>query len=75
MPQIGRSAKLYQERRLPDYMPTLRGPGPRLFLSDNPVNNIPLEAPLPAAKFLYNRKYVDGGKTTPWPSGQCGDCK
>jgi len=75
MPQIGRTAKLYQERRMPAYMPTLRGPTPQLNLSDNPVNALPLEAPLPLTEFQYNRKYVDGGKTLPWPSGNCGDCK
>lgn len=74
MPQIGRNAKLYQERRMPNYMPTLRGPGPQIYLPDNPVNSLPLEPPLPAPAYLYNRKYVDGGKTLPWPSGTCGDC-
>jgi len=75
MPQIGRNAKLYQERRMPKYAQTLRGPGPQIFLPDNPVNRIPLESPLPYTQFQYNRKYVDGGKTQPWPSGNCGECK
>ena len=75
MPQIGRNAKLYQERRMPAYQPTVRGPAPRLFLADNPVHTLPLAAPLPNPKFQYNRKYVDGGQTLPWPSGNCGDCK
>lgn len=74
MPQIGRNAKLYQERRMPAYVPTLRGPGPQIYLPDNPVNFLPLEPPLPAPQYLYNRKYVDGGKTLPWPSGNCGEC-
>jgi hypothetical protein len=74
MPQIGRNAKLYQERRMPAYMPTLRGPGPQIYLPDNPVNFLPIEPPLPAPHYLYNRKYVDGGKTLPWPSGNCGEC-
>jgi hypothetical protein len=74
MPQIGRSAKLYQERRMPQYVPTLRGPSPQVNLSDNPVHTLPLESPLPNPQFLYNRKYVDGGRTQPWPHGNC-DCK
>jgi hypothetical protein len=75
MPNIGRSAKLYQERRLPQYQPTLRGPGPQVYLPDNPVNHLTLESPLPLPQYLYNRKYVDGGNTQPWPNGTCGDCQ
>jgi len=74
MPQIGRSAKKYQERKHPQFVATLRGPAPQIFLPDNPVNTLPLSAPLPLPKFLYNRKYVDGGKTLPWPNGTCGEC-
>lgn len=74
MPNIGKNAKLYMERRLPAYQQTLRGPGPQIHLPDNPVNHISLEAPLPAPKFLYRQKYVDGGLTKPWPDGTCGTC-
>lgn len=72
MPQIGRSAKLYMERKMPQFQNTLRGPGPQLLLSDNPVHHLKLETPLPLPEYLYNRKYVDGGRTRPWPSGNFG---
>lgn len=74
MPQFGKSAKLYMERRAPAYQNTLRGPAPQVYLPDNPVNHLTLESPLPLPKFLYNRKYVDGGKTQPWPHGVCSEC-
>lgn len=72
MPEIGRSAKLYMERRMPGFQPTLRGPGPQLYLQHNPVHNLKLDPPYPKPQFLYNRHYVDGGKTKPWPSGNFG---
>lgn len=72
MPQMGRSAKLYMERKMPQFQSTLRGPGPQLYLPDNPVHHLKLESPLPHSAYLYNRKYVDGGKTKPWPSGNFG---
>jgi hypothetical protein len=75
MPQIGKSAKLYQERRMPDYQATLRGPSPQLYLPDNPVHHIQLAPPKPNPEYLYNRKYVDGGATQSWPSGNCGTCQ
>lgn len=75
MPQIGRSAKLYMERKLPDYQTTWRGPDPQIYLPDNPVHHIGLEAPKPYPTFLYNRKYVTGNATQPWPSGNCGTCE
>lgn len=72
MPQVGKSAKLYFERKMPKLQPTLRGPGPQLYLADNPVHRLKLEPPQPNPAFFYNRKYVDGGKTRPWPSGNFG---
>jgi len=72
MPQIGKNAKLYMERKMPQFQSTLRGPGPQLYLPDNPVHHLKLESPLPVPQYLYNRKYVDGGKTKPWPSGNYG---
>ena len=72
MPQIGKSAKLYMERKLPRLQTTLRGPGPQIYLPDNPVHHLKLESPLPNPEFFYNRKYVDGGRTKAWPSGNIG---
>jgi len=75
MTVIGKSAKSYMERKLPGFQPTFRGPRPKVNLGDNPVHDLTLTAPKPYPEFLYNRKYVTGGKTQPWPSGNCGDCQ
>lgn len=72
--EIRKSAKLYMERKLPAYQNTLRGPVPQLYLHDNPVHRITLKSPFPLPKFSYNRKYVDGGKIGPWPTGECAEC-
>lgn len=72
--QIRKSAKLYMERKLPQYQNTLRGPAPQLYLHDNPVHYITLKAPFPLPKFSYDKKYVTKGKTNQWPNGPCTDC-
>lgn len=69
---IGRSAKLYQERRQPDVRNTRRVPGPRFNMSDNAANIIPLEAPLPLGALLHDINGdppPDAGLTKPWPHG------
>ena len=45
MVQISQSAKLYQERRQPQFQPTMRGPGPQVYLPNNPVHRLTLEPP------------------------------
>ena len=72
--EIRKSAKLYMERKLPQYQSTLRGPVPQLYLPDNPVHKIKLESPFPLPKFSYNRKYVDSGLSGQWPDGVCTEC-
>jgi hypothetical protein len=71
MPQIGKSAKLYQERRLSAFQDTLRGPGPQIYLPDNAVNFLPLEPPhRPATVSPCNKQNtVDIGRTETWPFG------
>jgi len=68
---IGKSAKLYQERRQPEFQDTLRGPGPQLYLHDNAVNYLPLEPPYKPATVHPDvaRNNVDTGKTETWPFG------
>jgi hypothetical protein len=68
---IGRSAKLYQERRQPVFQQTLRSPGPQIYLPDNPVNDLPLEPPLPSPeiKRIENCTPVDTTLTQVWPYG------
>jgi hypothetical protein len=71
MPQIGRSAKLYQERRQSAFQSTLRGPGPRVYLPDNAVNHLNLEPPYADAQILQQNcgKPTDTGRTRVWPFG------
>lgn len=65
---IGRSAKLYQERRQGHIQPTLRGPGPQVYFPDNAVHTISLEPPMPRPCTVDNTP-VDTGKTQVWPHG------
>lgn len=69
MPTIGHSAKLYQERREPNVRTTLRGPGPNVYLPDNLVHRIALEAPLPLPILLHNNCAPDNARTQVWPHG------
>ena len=69
MATIGRSAKLYQERKRLYNEGTLRGPGPQIFLPDNAVNHLKLEAPLPLPKFQNDQQAPDGALTQVWPHG------
>lgn len=65
---IGRSAKLYQERRQGQIQPTMRGPGPQVYLPDNPVNTIKLEPPFPNPENVDHTP-VDTSTTHVWPWG------
>lgn len=68
---INRSAKLYQERRQPQFQPTLRGPGPQVYLPSNPVHRLTLEPPLPHpnACAASDVPIVDTTRTQVWPYG------
>lgn len=65
---VGKSAKLYQERRQGHIQPTMRGPGPQVYLPDNAVNHLTLGPPFPDPE-LSNRPPVDTVKTQEWPYG------
>lgn len=72
MANVGKSAKLYQERRQSYLRTTLRGPGPQLNIADNLVHELPLEPPHPAPEFVGPHDcapVVDGGRTQVWPHG------
>lgn len=69
MATVGKSAKLYQERNRLYTEGTLRGPGPQIYLPDNAVNHLKLEAPLPLPKFQSNPSAPDGARTQVWPHG------
>lgn len=72
MPQVGRSGKLYQERRQPQFQATLRGPGPQIYLPHNPVNDLVLAPPLPWPKYQHANNgdpVPDAGRTQAWPHG------
>lgn len=69
---ISHSAKRYQERRDPESRPTLRGPGPQIRISDNPLSDYSLSAPLPLPDLIRGElppNVVDTGVTAPWPHG------
>jgi len=65
---IGRSAKLYQERRQGHIQPTMRSPGQQVYLPDNAVHTVSLEPPFPNPELVDNTP-VDTGKTQVWPYG------
>jgi hypothetical protein len=73
MVQISRSARLYQERRQPQFQPTIRGPGPQVYLPNNPVHRLTLEPPLPPSPVCTstedNIPVTDTNTTQVWPYG------
>lgn len=72
MATVGKSAKLYQERRQPYLRETQRGPGPQINLSDNAVHQLPLEPPHPRPGLQQPQDCYpanDGGQTQVWPHG------
>lgn len=72
MASVGRSAKLYQERRQAYLRTTMRGPGPQINLEDNAAHELPLEPPHPYPELLGPRDCapeLDSGRTQAWPHG------
>jgi hypothetical protein len=70
MPNINRSAKLYQERRQPAFQKTMRSPGMQVNLDANLAHHIKLDPPFPAPDFCKNGNPVtDTGLTQVWPHG------
>jgi hypothetical protein len=69
MATIGRSAKLYQERRESGIRSTLRGPGPQVYLPDNAVHRLDIEAPLPLPSLVEDGCQPGDTKTQVWPHG------
>jgi hypothetical protein len=70
MATVGRSAKLYQERKQIYVEGTRRGPGPQIYLADNAVNHLKLEAPLPLPRLIDNPAAPDNTLTEVWPHGE-----
>jgi hypothetical protein len=70
-PQLSFSAKLYQERRIPEDRPTRRRPGSRLQPRMNVVHDLPLDPPLPDPDVVYQETLgvTPAGLTTPWVHG------
>jgi hypothetical protein len=69
--EIGKSARLYQERK--GLRVTNRGPGPVMGLNDNLVHSIPMEPPFPVADLqepTNGSPPPDTGRTKPWPHGE-----
>lgn len=69
MANIGKSAKLYQERRRLYNEGTRRGPGPQLYLDQNAVHHLKLEPPLPLPTLLHEKGAPDSARTQAWPFG------
>lgn len=71
MVQLSRSAKLYQERRIPQDRRTMRRPGPRISLEQHPTQHIPLAPPFPSpeVKRAEQPSDPDSPLTLPWPHG------
>jgi hypothetical protein len=69
MPNISKSAKLYQERRQPDIRKTYRGPGPYVDLWANKAHHLDLAPPLPAPETKIDTAAPDSTRTTVWPFG------
>ena len=68
---LSMSARLYQERRLPDDQETLRGPGPRADLGRLMTHSLPMSPPLPLpeAVLAEDDQPPDAGHTRPFPHG------
>ena len=68
---LTRSAKLYQERRVPQDRNTERRPGPRSDMCRNLVNTLPMHPPLPLVVVIREEgnQSPDQGLTEAWPHG------
>ena len=75
MAQVGKSARLYQDRRQAEFPGTSRGPKPQVYLPDNPVHHITLTAPAPAPRpveidCVTDKPLVNTSNLTEaWPNG------
>jgi hypothetical protein len=70
--QLSRSAKLYQERRIPQDRTTRRLPNARTNLSMHPTHRIPFAPPYPTPEVLRKEQSSDPDAqlTVPWPHGE-----
>ena len=75
-PPLSQSAKLFQERRIPEDRVTRRLPSPRSNLCRNRVHQIPLHPPHPWPDVLHSQgtHTTDGGMTKAWPHGEFEIC-
>lgn len=67
MPVISRSARLYQERRLPGDRTTRRLPSMRTNLSIHPLHRSTLKEPHPNPEQMTIQQPPDAGHTFVWP--------
>ena len=70
--QVSKSAKLYQERRIPSDRTTRRIPAPRIAIGTHPTVQIPLSPPYPTNEVLRKQQdnVNDSQSTLPWPHGE-----
>ena len=71
-PTLSKSARLYQERRIPQDRTTRRLPAPRSDLGRNAVHSLPLSPPFPIPAVLQREgdHPPDAHLTEPWPHGE-----
>lgn len=69
MPNISKSAKLYQERRQPDIRKTYRGPSGYINLDQNPPVTLNLDPPFPRPDTQHDNSAPDNTRTVVWPFG------
>jgi len=71
-PALSKSAKLFQERRIPGDRTTRRLPSPRSNLGRNLVHQLPLQPPNPTTCVLQQEgdHPPDAHLTKPWPHGE-----
>ena len=70
--KITQSAKLFQERRIPQDRTTRRTPGMRSRLASSKVHRLPLDPPFPWPDIERTNQSTknDSGQTTVWPYGE-----
>lgn len=70
-PPLSHSAKVYEERQMPDDRTTRRLPAARFAPWQNAVHTLPLSPPYPDAEVLQHQggQPPDAGLTHAWPWG------
>jgi len=68
MPPLSKSARLYQERRLPDDRTTRRLPSLRTNMSVHPLHRYPVTNLYPSPEQSTTAQPPDAGHSNVWPN-------